>query len=76
VEVLAVALWQTFRHALEGQVRPEILDSALAASREAAKAREYTGPAVSRWKRRRGAGPRGVRLADNFDAPLPEFDDY
>ena len=39
-------------------------------------AHEYRGPAVSRWKRRRGAGPRVVRLADDFDAPLPDFDDY
>lgn len=76
VEVLAVALWQTFRRALEGQVGSEVFDAALATSRDAVKAHEYRGPAVSRWKRRRGAGPRGVRLADDFDAPLPEFEDY
>lgn len=76
VEILAVALWQTFRRALEGHVGSEVFDNALAGSRDAAKAREDIRPAVSRWKRRPRAGPRGVRIADDFDAPLPEFEDY
>lgn len=45
-------------------------------SREAAGSRPHTGPAVSRWRRRRGAGPRGVRLSEDFDEPLPDFADY
>lgn len=31
---------------------------------------------ISRWERRLDAGQRGVRLADDFDEPLPEFEGY
>lgn len=75
VEVLAVALWQTFCRTLEGEVDSASLAAALASSRQDVEAQVYPGPAVSRWKRRRGAGPRGVRLSEDFDAPLPEFED-
>ncbi|MCX4244724.1 hypothetical protein [Paraliomyxa miuraensis] len=48
----------------------------LGRAQERTEPRPYTGPAVSRWRRRPGGGPRGIRVHDDFDEPLPEFEDY
>lgn len=75
VEVLSAALWQTFRDLTQADLSPEVFDAALERARHEAEVRPYEGPAISRWRRRRGGGPKGMRMGNDFDHPLPEFDD-
>ncbi|MEM9453302.1 MAG: hypothetical protein AAGF11_03930 [Myxococcota bacterium] len=76
VETLATALWDTYRRLLQPYVPDEVFDTALEEARSSIGEQSYGGPAISRWKRRRGGGPRGIRLTADFNDPLPEFDEY
>jgi hypothetical protein len=66
-------LWESFYGIATLVLTPSELDHILQSARSEAAVRRATGPAISRWSRRLGAGPVDVRIADDFDAPLPEL---
>jgi hypothetical protein len=68
-------LWESFSSIATLVLTHSELNHILENARSEAARRRATGPAISRWSRRLGAGPAGVRIADDFDAPLPEFSD-
>ncbi|MCA9704393.1 MAG: hypothetical protein KDK70_00930 [Myxococcales bacterium] len=75
LDALATALWASFRQLVEeSKLSPELLTIILHETNKTTEETPHLEPTVSRWHRRRGGGPRGIVIHDDFDEPLSEFD--